>query len=284
MNLEFLPHKFLLPILKCDLNNIIEIRLRANFPIILVKTGDKCYLGYNGQTLLKSNALNCTKVDIEEIILNLTERSIYAYSEQLNNGFISWKDGVRVGLTGDFILDNNNVISIKNVCSLNIRLPHEIIDVSNKIFDKICENQIYNTLIVSKPLKGKTTILKDLIRKFNFNTKLNLLVIDERGELSNCGGENVDLIRYCTKRMAFEIGLRTMSPEIVFTDEIISVDDEMWIRKAIGYGINVIATCHGNDYDGVKMRNFDEIFDLIIILDDHFLGEINKIIYCKNKS
>jgi len=211
----------------------------------------------------------------------LTERSIYAYSEQINNGFITWKDGVRVGLLGECIVENNKIISVKNVCSLNIRLPHERPNVSSDIFDLVNQNQIYNTLIVSKPLKGKTTIIKDLIRKFNSNTKLNLLVIDERGEFTNCSGENVDFIKYCAKQKAFEMGLRTMSPEIIFTDEIISVDDETWVKKAIGYGVRVIATCHGNDYDDVKMRKFEKIFDLIIILDDCKLGEIKKIIYCK---
>ena len=222
-----------------------------------------------------------TREDLEEIILNLTERSIYAYLDQINNGFITWKNGVRVGVVGDCVIDNDKIINVKNINSLNVRIPHDIPNSSVEIFDYITFNGLNNVLIVSKPLKGKTTIVKDLIRKFSQNTKKNLLVIDERGEFNQLNLDNVDVIRYCDKAKAFEIGLRTMSPEIIFTDELIGQDDELWIKQAINYGVNVIATCHGKSIDDIKIRKLDKIFEVIIILDDDKIGKIKEFVVSK---
>lgn len=283
MDLSFLPQIYVNALSNCKLSDILEIRLRLNFPVTLRKIDGKFFLGNNGQTLLESNAIVCLKSEIEQILLNLTERSIYAYSEQINSGYLTWKNGVRVGLTGECIFDSDKIIDIKNIRSLNIRLPHEIINSSDKIFNIINSGKIYNTLIVSDPLKGKTTIIKDLIRKFDQLNIYNLLVIDERGEFYNCTGNNVDIISRCNKSYAFEMGLRSMSPEIVFTDELYGESDVMLVKNAIECGVKVIASCHGNDFNYLIKKNYNKIFDRIIILDSFILGEIKEVIYCNKK-
>lgn len=273
-----MPDNYINALLKCDINNIIEIRLRLGYPVILIKTDKRNYLCNDGQTLLESGAIICSKTHIEQIILNLTDKSIYAYADNINNGYLTWKNGIRVGVVGDCVFEKNKIINVKNIRFLNIRIPHEIINSSKDIFKIIYTDRIYNTLIVSKPLKGKTTIIKDLIRNFNSLNKYNILVIDERGELYNSNGLNVDIISNCIKSYAFEIGLRSMSPDIVFTDELSSKEDVVWISKAINYGVKIIATCHGENFNDVMQRNFDKIFDKIIILDSNQIGEIKELV------
>ncbi len=256
------------------MNEIIEIRLRINQPIILTLLDGKRYLSLSGQSILRKSALMCDKKLIDEVILNLTERSIYAFSDQIKNGFITSDKGIRVGLVGECIFDCEKIISVRNVTSLNVRIPHDIKGCSNEIYKIVMSDKVYNTLIISRPLRGKTTIIKDLIRNFNQSKNFNLLVIDERGELSDVSGENVDVIKYSNKSYAFNLGLRSMAPDLVFTDELLGEKDWKYAKKAIKHGVKIIATCHGENIEDVK-DNCKGIFDRYVILEPY--GNMGKI-------
>lgn len=270
MDLFFLTDKIITAIDKLNLNLLYEIRLRKDYPIKINLNGIFYYLTNDGASLLKTNAIICDEKLIKEIIRNLTENSFYAFNDNIKQGFITSRSGIRVGIAGECVISDNKISTIKNITSLVIRLPHEIKGASNLIYNKILNNNsIYNSLIMSPPFCGKTTILKDLAHKINDNFNKNLLIIDERGEFTKIKGENIDAIKYCNKSFAFNYALRSLSPEIVITDELCGEEDWYFVNKAINSGVKVLASIHSNSIDNLrKLNGFNEIFDRYFILDN----------------
>lgn len=145
---------------KDNIENLIEeIRLRINQNIIIKI----------GQDLVRLNN-KITKIELTEIFENICEKSIYAYTKQISEGFITIKGGNRVGITGSAVIENGKVINMNYISSLNFRIARQIKEVSIPILKYVIDIQndtIFNTLIVSPPGGGKTTILRDLIRKIS---------------------------------------------------------------------------------------------------------------------
>lgn len=213
-------------------NRLEEIRIRNNKPIILK---------FNKEEIVLENCIAVSE-EINQTIQKLCNNSIYSYQNEIINGFITIKGGHRIGITGEVVLDKDNIVNIKYISSLNFRLAHNVIDCSNSLLRYVLDienNQIYNTLIVSSPGAGKTTILKDLIRKIsngipeiNFKGQ-NISVIDERGELSamyegamqNDLGIRTDVIQNVSKPIGIKLSIRSMAPQVIAADEIGSVGD-----------------------------------------------------------
>ncbi len=284
MDLSFLPAKIFLAMQKCKIEEITEIRLRENFNIKIKAKNNLFYLSDNGLSILDTNALKCIRSDIEYIIKSVTEHSIYAFNDKIKNGFLTTKDGIRIGLAGECVTDNEQVITLKNFTSLNVRIPHEIIGCSNKIFDYIYQNHLLNTLIISPPLFGKTTLLKDLIRKLNLLNTESILVVDERGEFNKINGENVDFICYSNKKYAFENGIRSLAPTIIITDEIANESDWTCIKNASLSGVKVIASCHGCSLSDIVEKNYykKNIFERYIVLRNYGQAGVIDKVYDKN--
>jgi len=78
-------------------------------------------------------------------------------------GFITINGGHRVGIVGTVVQENEKIININNISSLNIRIAREIIGVSEKILKFVLNNKeksIYNTLIISAPGARKNYYFK----------------------------------------------------------------------------------------------------------------------------
>lgn len=138
---------------------IEEIRLR-NTKNIIIKLADKeIVIDYK-----------VSSEDLIETISLISENSIYSYQNQICNGYITVKGGHRVGITGNVAFEDNQVININYIYSLNFRIAREVIGCSNSVIKYICNyrnNKIYNTLIIGKPSSGKTTLLRDIIRNLS---------------------------------------------------------------------------------------------------------------------
>ncbi len=280
VNLDFLPTAISDAVKNTDTDKLSELRFRTDCPIFGIYNGKKVYLKSGGGTLDRSKALICSRAVISEIMENATERSLYAFNDRLKQGFITTKNGVRIGVAGDCVFDNGKIITIKNVSSLNVRIPHEIKNCSAKIFNKLFLKEVFNTLIISPPSKGKTTILKDLARKFNEYSDKSILIIDERGEFGEIFGENIDLIRYSDKNYALSYAIRSMAPQIVITDELQSEEDWKSAEQASAGGIKIIASCHGKDVFDLKKKDFfkPSIFERYVVLDaDKTAGNVKGI-------
>ncbi len=247
--------------------SIEEIRIRVQKPIILKLRYEDVVLNHI--------------VDQREILQTLEkicENSIYAYKNQICEGFITVKGGHRVGITGTAVEENGKIINLKYVTSLNFRIARQVLNCSNKIIKEILDlenHTIFTTLIVSPPGKGKTTILRDTIRRIsngmeNLNFKGKTCgVVDERGEIAamykgipqNDVGMRTDVIENVSKYKGMKILIRTMAPEIIACDEIGSKEDVEAIKEATTAGIKGIFTMHGRNIEDVK--NNKEIYQLI---------------------
>ncbi len=234
---------------KVNFNCINEIRLRADKPILLCIGKTRVFLGENGSTGLVKNAIKLTKVEIEDIIFRASECSLYSVNEQIKKGFIITPGGVRLGIGGDMIEEDGKLRTMTNFSSINIRIPHEIRNCCLSVFELLLsEDGVYNTLVVSPPGAGKTTFLRDFICQLSErNYALNVLVLDERGELDIGGrglGNFTDKISFARKNVGFENGIRALAPDLIVTDELGQDEDMQAVNFAVNSGVNILATVH----------------------------------------
>ncbi len=281
MNMDFLPERVCHALQKIDADKLYEIRMRVNQPITCVVGDRRVYLGVLGATLIKQDAIICDEEDVDQIVSKVTKHSVYAFNEQIKKGYLSAGNGIRIGLGGTCVFDEHGIVTISNILSLNIRVPHFIRGCSKRVFDNIvCGDDVYNALIISPPFCGKTTILKDLALKINENLKKQMLIIDEREEFCAVKGENIDLIVNSDKLYAMSYGIRSLSPQIVVTDELVNENDWTCVQRAVTSGVKVIASCHAGKLKEVIDKDFfiKNVFDRYVVLKSfNTFGEVGKI-------
>ncbi len=228
--------------------NAQEIRVRTQKNIIILYKNN--YFNIN---------LTVLPEDIENIFKKICNYSIYTFQEQIKNGYITFKNGHRIGLAGSAVVHKNNVINIKNITSLNIRIAREFKNCSKNIF-KITKHDNNGFLIVGAPMTGKTTILRDLSRLFSVKNKQKVVIIDERYEIAAIY-ENVpqldigfsDVLSGFKKSQGITMALRTLSPDIIICDEIGSIIDAISVKESLNSGVKIVASMHA--------RNLKEFLD-----------------------
>ena len=243
-----------------NINYLEEIRVRVNRPIIL-KLGQ----------VEKIIEYNVTIDEILEMLQQICDNSIYSFQKQICNGFITIKGGHRVGIAGNVVIKDGKVINISYISSLNFRIAKQILGASDKLIKYVIDsktNDIYSTLLVSPPGIGKTTLLRDLIRRLSngieqikFNG-INIGVVDERGEIGamyrgipqNDLGIRCDILDGVPKSIGMTMLIRSMSPKVIVADEIGSDDDIKAIKYAMCCGIKGIFTAHGKSIEDLKLN------------------------------
>ena len=265
-----------------------EIRIKSGKPVILNLSYGEKVLDYR-----------TTSEDLKFMMAKVSNYSLYAFEEEIKQGYITLKGGHRVGLAGECVISNGEVRTIKNISSLNIRICREIIGSSNKIMNLITNNnRVYNTLIVSPPKCGKTTILRDIAKNIsNGMYKINLsgkkvTIVDERSEIAaryngvpqmNVG-IRTDILDNCLKKSGMIMAIRSLSPEVLICDEIGTKGDLEALNMAFNSGVNVIVTVHGYDIADVYGRAvFKDLIDncilerIILLSNRKGAGTIEKV-------
>lgn len=208
--------------------------------------------------------------------------SYYAYEEDLAKGFITIDGGHRVGICGKAVIDKGKVTLIRDISSLNIRYSKEIVGCSDTLMHLIIndDKSLNNVLIVSPPNCGKTTLIRDIAR--NISTKgYKVGICDERSEIAGMYngvssyhfGMMVDVLDGCPKAEGMIMMIRSMSPQVIITDEIGKKEDVAAIKTCVNCGVKVITTIHGNDTADLQNSEIIELienktFNVIIFLTD----------------
>ena len=264
-----------------------EIRVRNNLPLI-------CKIGQADKVL---NYKILTE-DINYIFQKICENSIYTYQNQIANGYITIQGGNRVGIVGTAVLHEDKVTNFNYISGLNFRISRQILGCSNSIMQKIInkeQNTIYNTLIISMPGMGKTTLLRDIIRNISNGIEglidgANIAVIDERGEISatfkgimqNDLGIRTDVVNDIPKHIGMRLAIRSMSPKVIAADEIGSKEDSEAINYAMCCGVKGIFTAHGESIEDVcknpelKELINNKIIERVILIKNCVLGDSKK--------
>lgn len=218
--------------------------------------------------------------DIQNLLNNLMKFSYYAYEEDLAKGFITIDGGHRVGVCGKTVIEKGKVVLIRDVSSLNIRYSKEIKGCSDNLIDLVInkDKSLNNVLIVSPPGCGKTTLIRDFVRNIS-ERGYKVGICDERSEIAGMYqgkpsynfGTMVDVLDGCPKAEGMLMMIRSMSPQMVVTDEIGRTEDINAIKTCIASGVKIMTTIHGNNMDELRTSEFNtilnsKIFDVIIFL------------------
>lgn len=274
--LDFLPENVKDGLTRLNLQYLYEIRIRADKPVTVNYEGKYRYLGDYGLTENAEKALVCDSTDITDCVFRAGKYSVYSVEEQIKQGFLTAENGARIGLAGEYVFEKGQPFALRNFTSLCIRVPHEIIGCAQEIYQRCMRDRVRNTVIMSAPGLGKTTLLRDLGRILSEKTRKNILICDERGEISAGEvGKSCDIMKYSDKKTAFEAGVRAMRPDMIITDEL-SVDDYKAVEKAVCAGITVIASAHFSEISSVKPPLLG-LFERYIILDESEIGKIKGV-------
>lgn len=259
-------------------DSIQEIRIKVNKPVIINLSSKEVIL----------NSI-VTLDDIKQILVRVSNYSLYAYEEEIKQGYITIKGGHRIGIAGECVLSQGEVRTIRNISSLNIRICREVKGCSNEVMKFITENnRVFNTLIVSPPKCGKTTILRDIARNISNGMPINSLmgkkvsIIDERSEIASCFngipqldvGIRSDILDNCLKKDGMIMAIRSLSPDILICDEIGTDGDMEALNMAFNSGVNIIVSIHGYSIEDIYRRRIfkdlleNSILDRIIVLSN----------------
>jgi stage III sporulation protein AA len=261
-----------------DIKELQEIRIRTDKPITY-QIGDREL----------NSSYKAVGEDLKAILQRISRFSIYAFGEEIKQGYITIRGGHRVGLCGSCVVENNTIKTLKDIGSINIRICREVIGCSDKIMDFIVENnRVRNTIIISPPQCGKTTLIRDISRnlsdgrfKMNFNGK-KVCIIDERSEVGACCkgipqmnvGMRTDVLDNCPKSQGIMMAIRSMSPEVIVCDEIGTYKDIESVLMALNSGIKLITTIHGFGIEDLFRRQVfkeiieNKVFERAIVLNN----------------
>lgn len=249
-----------------DGDDLQEIRIKIGRPIILLGGGREVVTDYRARA-----------EDIKLIIQRISSYSLYAFEEEVRQGYITIQGGHRVGICGSCVVEGSDIRTIKSISSLNIRVARDIKGCGNKIIPYLIKDgRVLNTILISPPKCGKTTILRDLTRQISNGVSSlglsgkNVAVIDERSEIGAVYrgmpqmdvGIRTDVLDNCPKSRGILMAIRSMAPQIVVCDEIGTYSDMESIVAALNSGVSVITTIHGfNEEDLYNRPVFKEIIE-----------------------
>ncbi len=270
---------------RLDFRKVYEIRLRVGKPMILLSEKGEVFLDNAGRQVSDwGKAYQITASDLQETLEVISGYSLYAYEEELRQGFLTVWGGHRVGVAGRAVLSGQNVEGLRDIACINLRLAHEKKGCADLVLPWIFGKEVAHTLIISPPRCGKTTLLRDLIRQISDGTPKNpgrtVGVVDERSEIAGCYqgvaqndvGIRTDVLDGCPKAEGMMMLIRSMAPQVVAVDELGDYEDIHAIESVVHCGCKLLATVHGNSLADLRQKPLfnrlmgEKIFERYLVL------------------
>ncbi len=233
------------------IDSLNEIRLRAN---------KKASITADGKNFVINTV--CSLREIGDTVTALCDGSVYAHSDTICDGYVTFRGGYRAGISGCAAVDRGQIIGIRDVTSINIRIPHNIPGAGKEIYNLLKDNDFScGILIYSAPGIGKTTILRQLCRMLSSGENpLRTAAVDTRRELEfGCDNEEIttlDLLSGYPRAKGIEIAARTMNAQIIVCDEIGSRAEAEAILDAQNTGVPLIASAHSSSFESLMNRTY----------------------------
>lgn len=246
-----------------------EIRLRAGKEVLIYRNGEEYYLDAEGNlTRERCMAVRMEREELEKLLFYICRSSMYAYEEEMSRGYLTLSGGHRLGLAGEAIPeDNGRIRNLRHISAMNIRIAHEVKGAADSLLPYVYRNgRVENTLIVSPPGCGKTTLLRDLIRQVSDGNRWaagqTVAVVDERSEIAgtfngmaqNDVGMRTDVLDGCPKTEGMLMMLRSMTPRVLAVDELGGEEEIAAVRRACCSGCSILATIHASSGEEARLR------------------------------
>ena len=282
--------RFLNSCLPAGIGQVLALQREGSVREIRIRAGGGAWLtGSEG-------ALSCgglySQAQVARMAEALCEHALYARAEEQRQGFVTLRGGHRMGLCGRVVANGQTIRALKEISSLCIRVAGQWRGAGDALLPCLerADGRAHSLLIIGLPGMGKTTLLRDACRSLS-EKGMHMCVADERSELAAmCGGTaqldvgpNTDVLDGCPKEAGLRWLLRSMSPQMLVTDELGTAADVQAVTEAARCGVGVMASLHGRDMESALSRGAlyglvqERVFTRFAVLSPCNVGHIDCI-------